>query len=1314
MPRKRSRRCRRRPEPLLSRDASLRDDNSAHVDSCVNLPSDSFPQAPEPGPEVDYSDQIGQDRNHTGATTIEQYPQSQQGHHDAHTGDNSDDSPDDIGVVNGNVDGGLSDSDSDEDEDVFESFMNKKTLDIFEEGDSDDNSTQPGASSADEEEESEHENNLELHVSYSRLEHIEAAWKFVSKLKRQMRRAVFLGIISLYGKVRYTLEHYEHLVAMMRDGQKGESALVLPCVSTMRRFVFPRLLQHCFVKSSIESFPTKPGFVPYLPNESKLSCRQSEAVVVLPSSWAKTDICSLHVVRELACIESCRCHRRFGSSDLRVDSTSYVLNQDTVSQHPDTLWINHNGVPIPSSPGMSVKLHSSSSSAVTEMSRVTDGFHCEQVKYRGEICDSFNVEIVSTVHVRFSLESGVYLEEGISPSYLDDRSQVSYDSCLNHLRNMCRRDHQSIPTAANDHHEEECGPQTRRQRLRQERGSDRRVVGDCTYLVPSDHITIVRIGTGNQMGVFVSRFWVQRLDDERNFFLFLNQRQGNRSTSSFITVTTIGAPVFVRDSVSHSAPSGRGSTDNQCRTTGTLDDGRRYYMYRLILYADDFTPRSTLFPKGSAGGVYMSPASLHIRSKRSQSSIRTISLTPPGVSTNSVIEHLIDDLVRGSTVGFECIDAFGKLVKVYFDIVGFIGDYPASSAVVDLKGHTATAPCTHCGFVFNKSSGSSVYAYTTSVSCCNSAFRRSQARTDSLRSLGLSTFHHKCLGMSEINSAQYINSGTCPLLKFASVYNTSLQNDEISAHFQLFRRDGYSLNLVAPDHLLSGLFKGVLTIVFIQLPGNDERSKVEVCLKAALKEFGFQSQSAFFKPKKAKLVPGLSMSNLFCILTVLPPILEGLGVLDKLPSKGMLINIYRLFTLAFWWPTLEHDGESAWRFVHGSGMKTYHRALQILAANFVKSVDKFGKLYPYLACHVDRPNVHRLLELFHHTVPLLNHITYFCELVFESSHQPLKFFLSRNHTLNSHVYAVQLILAKDWLIRVRSLWRITKNENEEEHIRKLAMIGLIRFLGGTDMDKIDWNSSDLNPHFNELQQHINTLMVGTVEKRLDKWYHDSLTMYNSEPSWILHRYSKQHQFTDPQRYFFSQVLAELSTLCVEPRSNFKVYHKALLQRGGGINARSTHERLHIGDVLQVLLDKGFEQNKFISTYVSCSGLPSFFVVCAFISSKSGARFAVVKQCTISSSNSIGQLPDVNGSPFIEVRAPKVYGELVNGNGLTMDYHFIEMTYHIRKVGIMLNHKTDRSCQFDTEMKTLHHSRTTLNGGRFFILTKAKGYPPRRS
>ena len=117
---------------------------------------------------------------------------------------------------------------------------------------------------------------------------------------------------------------------MMRDGERDRSML-LPCASTMRKFVFPRLLQDHFVESTIESFPTKPGFHLKIRRSTEMAKRATEAVVVLPSAWATLDVRFLHTLRELACVSSCRCYRIAGCTDLRVDTTNHLVRRKEYS-----------------------------------------------------------------------------------------------------------------------------------------------------------------------------------------------------------------------------------------------------------------------------------------------------------------------------------------------------------------------------------------------------------------------------------------------------------------------------------------------------------------------------------------------------------------------------------------------------------------------------------------------------------------------------------------------------------------------------------------------------------------------------------------------------------------------------------------------------------------------------------------------------------------------------------------------------------------------------------------------------------------------
>lgn len=91
----------------------------------------------------------------------------------------------------------------------------------------------------------------------------------------------------------------------------------------------------------------------------------------------------------------------------------------------------------------------------------------------------------------------------------------------------------------------------------------------------------------------------------------------------------------------------------------------------------------------------MLPHGLSQSKLRPKSSIRTISPTPVGVSTNEVLDIIIPEIIEGMTSGFSYIDSTFLRSKLYLEVTKIVGDYPASSEVVDVKKHSSGAPCTH-------------------------------------------------------------------------------------------------------------------------------------------------------------------------------------------------------------------------------------------------------------------------------------------------------------------------------------------------------------------------------------------------------------------------------------------------------------------------------------------------------------------------------------------------------------------------------------------------------------------------------------------
>jgi hypothetical protein len=62
--------------------------------------------------------------------------------------------------------------------------------------------------------------------------------------------------------------------------------------------------------------------------------------------------------------------------------------------------------------------------------------------------------------------------------------------------------------------------------------------------------------------------------------------------------------------------------------------------------------------------------------------------------------------------------------------------------------------------------------------------------------------------------------------------------------------------------------------------------------------------------------------------------------------------------------------------------------------------------------------VHRLLELYTHTLPAFGHVGHFQELLFETAHQPLKRGIKRSNNRDPHLSEVQALLANDWKTRL--------------------------------------------------------------------------------------------------------------------------------------------------------------------------------------------------------------------------------------------------------------------------------------------------------
>ena len=163
----------------------------------------------------------------------------------------------------------------------------------------------------------------------------------------------------------------------------------------------------------------------------------------------------------------------------------------------------------------------------------------------------------------------------------------------------------------------------------------------------------------------------------------------------------------------------------------------------------------------------------------------------------------------------------------------------------------------------------------------------------------------------------------------------------------------------------------------------------------------------------------------------------GIGVIRE--SLHLLKQLKDLIAMTYWSPSVDTDGKDAHDMMRMADGKIYQYFLQGLAENYIKEVDEFCRSHPQLGAGLDKPNLHRLLELCHHSIRAFGHVSLFQELVFETAHQPLKRSVERGNHRNAEAAAVEHCIGNDWQARVGMLYdRLNSNDMGER--RQLIMV----------------------------------------------------------------------------------------------------------------------------------------------------------------------------------------------------------------------------------------------------------------------------------
>lgn len=455
---------------------------------------------------------------------------------------------------------------------------------------------------------------------------------------------------------------------------------------------------------------------------------------------------------------------------------------------------------------------------------------------------------------------------------------------------------------------------------------------------------------------------------------------------------------------------------------GRLLNGERYFVYRMFLYADGFTP--LVGKKGSMGGCYMLPLGITPRLRTVAGSIRKLSLTPAGISTNHILSHIINDIVKGTTEGFKDLDSEGNCVTIFLDVVGYIADYPALSEAIDVLGHTSNVPCHLCFFQKYDQSGArgADYGYATDIVSSNLIFCRYRDRTLALREAGLSDNEFRQLGLHDTKTFE---SKLNPLEELSTrmeearplVPKTQHGVPVVPAIFDVYRSC-----IIAPDHLFLGLAKDAINFVLSSCTPAERKLSQSLALNY-LRENSLGMQTRLFNIEKHEVL-SMSISSMFDLLLVAPYsfrqacYLRGTSTIGRDQAVSLLEHLSTLLSSTHYVPDELIDGKRNINFYEKDNGELRLRCLLRRAEEYIQRVSKLCEHSASAKKYLDKPNLHRMLEFYNYTLPSFGNVAHIQELIFEKAHQELKKGVSKSNHKNPQLQAMEHALGNDWAVRL--------------------------------------------------------------------------------------------------------------------------------------------------------------------------------------------------------------------------------------------------------------------------------------------------------
>ena len=711
--------------------------------------------------------------------------------------------------------------------------------------------------------------------------------------------------------------------------------------------------------------------------------------------------------------------------------------------------------------------------------------------------------------------------------------------------------------------------------------------------------------------------------------------------------------------------------------SGSLANGERYVIYRCALYYDGFKKHISLTDSRAVAGIYMLPLNLSVKNKSLVSSVRIVSLVPPGIDPNVGVTMILDDIVVAATKGIMGQDPHGAAVRIFIDPVCFFGDYVAMAEFMDHRGHNAIACCTVCTFRLLRDAPQGEYMYTTDITSGRLGSLRSDRRLQEIRLSGPTSAMCMELGIREKDATAAAAFPSVQLGMRLREKRSAMPYTSTGRRVNYPAFDSHLSSIVAPDHLLTGLAKNVLTLCLRMVTAAGRRRKLERQIIDSANRNGLPVHGSVLtvdKSTKTLSIGSVTMSSTYVVLLFAAPLFSAeecsaCPTLFRLPALLQRL-VARVYSTPQRPDGTKLSGETELRAWHSS----YLREMRSLSQEYINQAAAVHKrLGATIAGVLDKPNCHRLLELCGHTIPSFGHTRNCSEMILEQMHQTMKRWLSDNRNPDAHLTAVDNCLARDWASRFRSTYDIWRTGNPTQRI--CAERGLWRLVLGPEGLTIDAN----NPGHTILRNKFRAGLLSTIRPPIDTMMkecgvfmlpaHRNFSWECSKPV-AVDKLSADMQaglLVLRAQQVEATPFAKASYVTIEPHTRIRrAYPHQCLRHNCAIQTT-----IVLGDNCADVLRPSSADN----SSVHC------FSIQGFAQEADGTSWAIVKMLLNCGDGSMDCL-----SSRIQV---------------------VQLTSSVQRVAIQ--HVCDAACSFGD--RTTHSTEITA-GGKYRVMRPQDGYPPR--